>query len=200
VASGTILLARHGSHDELGRVLSGRSEIALNAAGRAEAEALAEMLAGLAGDSAVATLHTSPRLRTRQTAEPVAQALGRVAVVAPALDEIDFGAFAGRPFAELDAEPAWHRWNAERATARCPGGETMAEAVGRMAEWIDRLPADAFPTVLVTHCDLIRGLVATRMGMGLQRLLDLSCDPGSLTVLEWGEPTRLRMLNRQVRR
>ena len=113
-----ILLIRHGNHPEVGRVLSGRSEIALDAKGVAQAEALAAML----GDMPLAAIHSSPRRRCRDTAAPIAALAGLEVAADLALDEIDFGTFMGRSFAELDGDPDWRRWNAERDAARGPGG------------------------------------------------------------------------------
>jgi ribonuclease H / adenosylcobalamin/alpha-ribazole phosphatase len=193
----TVLLARHASHAEVGRVLSGRSDIALSEAGCAEADALAEMLEG----TPMASLHVSPRVRARQTAAPVAAARGLTARIAPALDEIDFGRFTGQSFAALDArDPDWLAWNAHRSTARCPGGETMAEAVGRARDYLEGLPAEAFPALCVSHCDVIRGLVADGLGLPLDRLFAFDCDPASLTTLTWSDAgMRVVALNQRAR-
>lgn len=188
----TILLARHGIHAEVGHVLSGRSEIALADEGRAQAERLAAWL----DRGPLSSIHTSPRARTRQTAAPAAARAGLVPVVAPALDEIDFGAFTGRDFSALDADTDWQRWNAERDTARCPGGETMGEAVERAWRYIHAIPADEAPALCVTHCDVIRGLVARLLGVSFTRIYAFNCDPGSVTTLELGDSsTRLVALN-----
>lgn len=186
------MLARHGTHAEVGQVLSGRSEIALSAAGHAEAAALARHLAGVP----LATIHASPRRRTMETAAAVAQARGMDVQPAPALDEIDFGAFTGRSFAQLDADPAWQCWNAERATARCPNGETMAEAVSRAWTYLAALPAGDTPALCVTHCDVIRGMVAHLLGLDAGRMFSFDCDPGSLTIIAFdGDTARLVTLN-----
>ena len=173
----TILLARHGLHDEVGSVLSGRSEIALNDAGHAQARALADAL----GERGIGSIHASPRRRTMDTAAPIAARCGLSVRRAAALDEIDFGDLTGRSFAALDGDDDWQRWNAHRATARCPGGETMAEVIARATAYLRAItPSDA-PALCVTHCDVIRGLVADARGDDLNRLYDLPCDPGSLT-------------------
>ncbi|WP_085810767.1 histidine phosphatase family protein [Sphingomonas sp. TZW2008] len=185
-----IILLRHGTHDEVGRVLSGRSEIALNAAGHAQACAAATMLAR----TPLAAVHTSPRQRCRETAA----ALGGDACITPALDEIDFGRFAGRSFQALDGDPAWHRWNAERDRFRCPGGETMTEAVDRAAAFLATLPDDDRATLCVTHCDIIRGLVVRALGLSFDRMFALPCDPGSLTRLTL-EHGALRLVTLNVR-
>jgi broad specificity phosphatase PhoE len=190
-----VILARHGSHAEVGRVLSGRSEIGLTAQGRAEAEGLADALDGVV----LASLHASPRARARETAVPLAGRRGISVRVTPALDEIDFGAFAGRSFAELDRDSQWQRWNAERAAARCPCGETMAEAILRVVAYLDDLAAEDFPALCVTHCDIIRGLVADQLGLGMGRLFAFDCDTASRTTLDLGRcGARLVALNERA--
>ena len=170
-------LVRHGSHDELGRVLSGRTTgVALNPAGRDEASALARALAG----AGVGAILSSPQRRTVETAAILARALGPTPQVDPALDEIDFGEWSGRDFADLSGD-AWDLWNTARATAPAPGGETMAGAVARAAALIHRLGADGGEHVLcVSHCDIIRGVVCHYLGLTLDNILRFSVDPGRI--------------------
>lgn len=190
----TILLARHGTHDEVGRVLSGRSEIALNVAGREEAEAMARTLR----DVPLGSIHASPRRRTMETALPVAHEHGLSVVRAAALDEIDFGRFTGLAFDALESDADWRAWNEHRGTARCPGGETMAEVIARAGAYLRALSVSEAPILCVTHCDVIRGLVADARGDGLDRLYALPCDPGSLTeVVVTGERLCVVALNRR---
>lgn len=172
-----VLLARHGTHAEVGRVLSGRSEIALDARGEQEAAALAQHLAAVP----LSAIYTSPRRRTRDTAAAVAHARGLPVQAAPALDEIDFGRFTGASFAALAADPGWRMWNERRGTARCPGGETMREATARALDLLTALEPGV--TLCVTHCDVIRGLVVHWLGLGFERMFQLGCDPGSVTTL-----------------
>ncbi len=188
----TILLARHGTHAEVGRFLSGRSDIALSQPGAIEAEALAGYLSG----RPLAAIHSSPRRRTRQTADAVAHRTGLAVQTAPALDEIDFGRFGGKSFAALGEDDAWQRWNAERDTARCPNGETMREAVDRALAFLTALPSSAAPILCVTHCDIIRGIVAHVLGLPFSRMFALDCAPASLTTIAMdGRDTRLVTLN-----
>ncbi|WP_217328540.1 histidine phosphatase family protein [Paracoccus sp. Z118] len=171
-------LIRHGSHDELGRVLSGRkSDVALNTEGQDEVWALAARLA-VAGAAAI---HTSPRRRTRETAEILGKALRLDPQDDPALDEIDFGTWAGQGFAQLDGDPAWRRWNAQRATAPSAGGETMAEATARAAARLDALAADGGkPVLCVSHSDIIRGVVCHYLGLSLDHILRFTVDPARI--------------------
>lgn len=178
VMSRLVGLIRHGSHDELGRILSGRtSDVALSREGRDEVWALAGALAG----TGAGAIHTSPRLRTRETAQILGKALGLAPQDDPALDEIDFGTWAGQGFAQLDGDPAWRRWNAERATAPTSGGETMAEATARAAARLDELAAEGGkPVLCVSHSDIIRGAVCHYLGLTLDNILRFSVDPARI--------------------
>ena len=190
-------LVRHGSHQEVGKVLSGRSEIPLDGNGRHEAVQAVKLLA----DLSIVSIHSSPRRRAWETALPLARSRGLDVQHADALDEIDFGSFSGRAFAALDADPDWQSWNAARGTTRCPGGETMAEAVARARDYLLSLPGTAMPAVCFTHCDIIRSVVADLLGLGLDRIFQLDCDPGSVTTLAIDAGgTRLLGLNASVRR
>lgn len=114
------------------------------------------------------------------------------------LDEIDFGRFAGRTFEELSDDPAWTAWNRDRATARCPHGETMAEAAARMARALDHAARRAHvrEMVLVTHADMIRAAVTTVLGLPLDAVFRFDVDPASVTtVLAAGDDRRLACLN-----
>jgi broad specificity phosphatase PhoE len=177
--SATIFLARHASHDEVGKVLSGRSDIPINAAGHAEAARLADRLSKVP----VAAIHSSPRRRARETAETVAMRHGLGVQAAPALDEIDFGAWMGKPFAELEADAAWKAWNAARSTASPPGGEGMHATTTRAVRHIEEAAGNS-PLLCVSHCDVIRGVVAHYLGLDANRLLRFDIDPASLTELE----------------
>jgi broad specificity phosphatase PhoE len=176
--SSTVFLVRHASHDEVGRVLSGRSEIAVNEKGRLEAARLAERIATIS----VAAIHSSPRRRARQTAHVLAERHGIAVREASALDEIDFGTWMGRTFADLADDPRWERWNAERGTAGTPGGEDMQEATRRAVRHIEASLEEA-PLLCVSHADVIRGVVAHYLGLDADRLLAFDIDPASLTEL-----------------
>ena len=180
--SATIILARHATHAEVGRILSGRSAIRLNDAGVAEAHRLASRLATLP----IAAIHCSPRPRALETADAVAIRLDVPVTVADALDEVDFGSWAGTTFADLDTDAGWQHWNSQRATAPTPGGETMAAAVGRAVAYVESI-GRAGPVLCVSHCDIIRGLVAHYLGLSLDRTLAFDCDPASITTLELGD-------------
>lgn len=183
-----LYLVRHAAHEDLGRRLTGRAAGgSLTPEGQGQAEALARRLRGIG----LSEVRTSPRLRARMTAEAVSRASGAPLVEEPALDEIDFGDWTGATFADLDGRPDWDKWNRARATARAPNGEGMMDVADRAwthaAEVAARRPGQR--VALVSHCDVIRALVATCLGLSLDNLLRFEVAPASVSRIEiapWG--------------
>jgi broad specificity phosphatase PhoE len=184
----TLLLIRHAAHVELGKVLTGRRrDVALSPDGLEQAEIVADLLAV----EPLAGIYSSPRERAFYTAREIAEQHQLGVTLLDALDEIDFGDWTGKRFDELEGDPLWDAWNGSRGSARPPDGESMADAVARAAGAIASL-AELHPdgcVVAVTHCDIIRGVLAHHLGLPLDNLLRFDIDPASvsrLAVGSWG--------------
>jgi ribonuclease H / adenosylcobalamin/alpha-ribazole phosphatase len=195
VTAVTILLLRHGAHDLVDRVLCGRTTGGgLSERGRAQAAALGLRLAG----RRLTALWSSPVRRARETAEIVAVAAGREVQVDEALHEIEFGAWTGRTFAELDPDPDWRRWNAARDAARPPGGESMEEVRERVAGWFERALAryGGETIAAVSHADVIKAGVAHALGLSIRFHDRFEVAPGSITALAvWPGGAKILGLN-----
>lgn len=190
-----IHLVRHGTHEEFGRVLSGRAGTAsLSASGREQALGLANWTRGMS----IAAIQSSPRQRTVETAQIIAALLSLDVERVDALDELDFGAWNGRAFAELEGDALWRDWNMRRSQASPPGGEKMGQAVDRAVTHLEGL-AQRWPDqslLCVTHCDVIRGVLARYLGLSLDNILRFDIDPGSISTVvveSWGG--RVKRLN-----
>ena len=195
-----LLFLRHGSHDRLGRILCGRMPgVSLSEAGRAEARTVAAALARRFAGETVRLL-SSPQSRTRETAAPLAEALGVGAEVADELDEIAFGDWTGKPFADLDGDPAWTAWNTSRGSARPPGGESMAAVQARVGGLLDRLAAEEGPPViLVSHGDPIRAALLGVLGLPLDAYDRIVVAPASCNELElWPGGGRVVSINERL--
>jgi probable phosphoglycerate mutase len=125
-----LLLLRHGETPlSVERRFAGTGDIPLTATGRAQARAAARRLAGERIDAVV----SSPLRRARDTAAPIAEALGLAVEYDDDLRETDFGAWEGLTFAEV--RDRWpddlDRWLADPAAA--PGGGEAFAAVAERA-------------------------------------------------------------------
>jgi probable phosphomutase (TIGR03848 family) len=181
----TVVLVRHGQTATTGKVLPGRAAgLDLADAGRTQAERAAELIAD---GPEIAAVYTSPLERARQTAAPIAAALGRRAVVDKGLLECDFGEWTGERLSTLMKKPEWTTVQRSPSTFRFPGGESFAEMQLRIVSTLDRLRA-AHPggtIVCVSHADPIKAAVANAIGTHLdlfQRIVISLC---SLSVLSW---------------
>lgn len=184
-----ILLIRHAAHSDLGNVLSGRTPgIALSQEGRTQASTLARALEPMPIDA----IHASPVQRAQETARAIAASRrGLTVETAPALEELDFGDWAGRAFVELAGDPRWDSWNDARASATAPNGESMVQAQVRAWRHIEQVAA-ALPertVAMVTHCDIIRAVIAKALGLTLNHIHRFDVGPASvsrLAVGSWG--------------
>ena len=184
----TILLIRHAAHVDLGQRLTGRRpDVALSREGLDQAAIIADLL----GVEPIDAVYSSPRERAFYTAREIADPHELSVTVEPALDEIDFGDWTGRSFDALEGDPLWDDWNGARGQTRPPGGEAMTEAVARAVAALATIAAE-FPdgaVAAVTHCDIIRGVIAHHLGLPLDNLLRFDIDPASvsrLAVGSWG--------------
>lgn len=182
VSSATVFLVRHASHGVVDRILVGRGEdVQLSDGGREQAAALARLFSG----KSVTVVQSSPRRRARETAEPIAAAVGTTVEIEPALDEIDFGRWTGSSFEELAPDPLWQSWNATRSTSRPPGGETMAEAQARVIGHVERLGRSLGrgQAVVVSHCDVIRAALLHVLARPLDHWSEIEVEPASVSTI-----------------
>lgn len=191
----TFILIRHATTIDVGTRLSGRKEgVKLTKKGTAEAAALAQRVAGLP----VAAVYSSPMERAQATAEPLAKVWNREVLVMDAFNEIDFGRWTQAEFAQLQSEEQFALFNQFRSHTRIPGGETMLEAQCRMVKGLQQLMQQhpQQKVAIVSHCDMIKAVVAYYLGMSLDHLLRLEIEPASVTVLTlYPETARLQLLN-----
>ncbi|KMO40069.1 phosphoglycerate mutase [Methylobacterium variabile] len=181
----TFFLVRHGAHDRLGRTLCGRMPgVVLGPEGRAQADALAERLAG----EGLAAVYVSPLERAQETAAPVAARVGLAVETLPALTEIDFGEWSGRSFDALHGDPVWTGWNQARHVTRPPGGETAIEAQGRVLRGLEALRErhGEARLALVSHADIIKLVIAHALGLGADAMQRFEIGPASVSVLVLG--------------
>lgn len=184
----TFFLVRHAAHERVGTILCGRMPgVTLGDLGKAQARALADRFAS----ENVACIRTSPLERAVQTAQPVADRLGRPAEACEDLIEIDFGAWSGQSFEALSGDPRWSAWNASRSTSRPPSGETMLQAQARVVHAMETLRNhyEERSVILVSHSDVIKAALLYHLGMPIDSYSRFDISPASVSTLvvgEWG--------------
>jgi probable phosphoglycerate mutase len=181
----TVFLIRHAVHEAgSDRLVGCLPGIQLSLEGRRQALALALRL----GDKGLTAIHASPRERAVSTAELIAMAAGLDLEIAHAADEVDFGMWSGKSFAELEDDADWRHWNANRANAATPAGERMRDVAVRIAGHIDML-TDQYAggcIAIVTHAEVIRAAVLHYLDMPVGDYNRLQIDPASITTLATG--------------
>ncbi|MBV8800274.1 MAG: histidine phosphatase family protein [Alphaproteobacteria bacterium] len=185
----SIFLVRHGEHPLIGTTLVGRDNASVHLSDQGWQQA--RELATLLGDRDIECIQSSPRVRCLETAGPLADRLGLPVHVHDALDEIDFGDWTGLTFEALEQDPQWYMWNASRARARAPGGETIMEACTRAMQHVEqmciRYPSKAI--AMFTHAELIRAVRLHQRGLSPDAWHSVEVPPVSITEL-WMWPSR----------
>lgn len=178
-----LLLVRHGQTPTTGATLPGRAKgLHLAEAGLAQAEAVAARIGALHNVDAV---YASPLERTRETAAPIAKAVGQRVKVDKGLLECEFGEWTGRKLSELNKLPEWQTVQRYPSGFRFPGGESFTEMSQRMASTLDRLGAAhrGKTIVAVSHADPIKAAVAHAMGTHLDLFQRIVVSPCSVTAI-----------------
>ena len=85
---------------------------------------------------------TSPLCRTGQTADRVFPGAPQRPV--EAFREMNFGAFEGRSFRDMEQDRDYRAWVDGGCVGRCPGGEDWAGFAGRVCPAFEALLEDAF--------------------------------------------------------
>jgi broad specificity phosphatase PhoE len=183
----TFLLVRHATCEQTANVLFGRTlDAPLDIHGEAQAQALGEHVAR----DGELLVESSPRLRARQTAAAIAACVDTESVnIAADLDEVDFGEWSGRSFAELAGDPRWREWNERRGSSRTPAGDDMARVQARVMNHLRQLHKSqrGQRIAVVTHAEVIRAAVMHCLYTPMDVYWRLQINPASLTVLRMSD-------------
>jgi probable phosphoglycerate mutase len=184
----TIHLVRHGDTSQAAEgVFCGDLDPSLTDHGHWQAEQVARVVAPL---DPVA-LYCSPKLRARQTAEPIARMTKLVPVVEEGLREIAYGRWEGLREADVRViEPAaLAAWHDDPSLMSPPGGETAYEIAARALPVVARVRDrhKSGHVVLVSHKATVRVIVCALLGVPLKRFRTyVSCPTTSITTFEMG--------------
>jgi len=139
----------------------------------------------------VAAIYASPLERTRETAAPIAKALGLDVVTHKGLLECDFGGWTGASLSSLMKKKEWTTVQRAPSAFRFPNGESFTEMQTRMVTTLDEIRR-AHPgkvVVCVSHADPIKAALAHAMGTHLdlfQRIVVSTCSVSAVAYAETG--------------
>jgi len=185
----TIVLVRHGQTEwnRDGR-FRGRSDVALDPVGRAQAQACARRIAAGWRPSAV---YSSPLSRAVHTAQPIAEQQGLKVSVRQHLIDLNFGDWEGLKLSE--ARLRWpdlvDGWLGDPGSVRPPRGEGLETLRERaLAEVRSLARAHAEETiVVVSHDALNRVLVLAALDAPLGAFFRVGQDTAAINVLSVDE-------------
>jgi len=201
-----IVLIRHGETAwNAERRLQGHIDIALNAEGLRQAEALAAALADERFDAIVA----SDLQRAHQTAQAVARVQGMAVQSDPGLRERCYGGFEGLLYAEIEARfpEEFAAWQAREIDSVMPPGVRVAESfrqfyqrsIDTILGWAARHPGQTL--ALVAHGGVLECAYRGALGLALETPRDFpvknasinrfTVADGQLTLQSWGEVDHL---------
>lgn len=181
-----VLFVRHGRTPTTGDVLPGRAPgLHLADEGRSQAEAAAERIAALDG---VAAVYASPLERTRETAAPIARALGLRVRTHKGLLEADFGEWTGAALKDLRKRKEWKAVQSHPSGFRFPGGESFAEMQVRIVGTVRRLCGEhpGATLVVVSHADPIKAALNDALGAHLDQIQRIVVSPCSISAVAYG--------------
>ena len=180
-----IVLIRHAhSTANAAGVLSGQlAGVHLSKFGQEQAERLAERL----GKLTIAQVQVSPMDRCSETLAPWLAKYGKgVTVISePNLVEVDYGKWSGKKLATLSRAKLWRKVQGQPSAVTFPDGEGLAQMQVRAMKTVhDFFASDLEMTIMVSHGDVIKAIVASSMGMHLDDFQRIVIDPASITILE----------------
>jgi glucosyl-3-phosphoglycerate phosphatase len=167
-----LLLVRHGQSEwNAARRLQGQADIALSDKGRAQARALAPVIAAIQPDAVVA----SDLSRASETARLI---WPEPATLTPALREINVGDWTGADVARLEADVPQDYQDWRAGTFAPPGGEIWASFRARIVAAIADAPQSG-NLLVVCHGGVIRAVMEHFLNIAPAHIIPVG--PASLT-------------------
>lgn len=147
----------------------------------------------------ISEVHLSPMVRCEQTLAPWLKEFGSSVKVRTDLNliEVDYGKWSGRKLATLARTKLWRKIQSQPSSVTFPEGESLAAMqVRAMKSVYEFFESDLELTIMVSHGDVIKAIVANALGMHLDDFQRIVIDPASISILESnGGVIRLTRLN-----
>jgi probable phosphoglycerate mutase len=156
---------------------SGSLDPPLTQVGEAMAEAFARAYAPLTWDA----IHSSPMLRTRQTAEALSRRTGVEVTVDDGLKEIEYGEWEGLRLDEVRTRwpAAFEHWASDVASRGTPGGETAFHVAARAMRVVEAIRSrhERGNVMLVSHKATLRVITCALLGLDVRLFRERIAQP-----------------------
>jgi broad specificity phosphatase PhoE len=191
-----LYLVRHGATQLTAEDrFSGADGVELSDIGRSQAAKLGERLQR----DEIRAVYSSPLSRAVDTARLVATECGCQVETRDGLREISHGHWEGLARSDVEARFAteYAAWEADPFTFAPEGGESgvavLARALPVVRDVVTRHAGER--VLMVSHKATIRLLISSLLGFDARGYRDrLDCAPASLSVLDFRDPVRVRLM------
>lgn len=192
-----LILLRHGEPvpEAHGRCY-GRMDVGLSETGRTQIHKKLKLLGSLNAQS----IYSSPRKRACESAYIAGEYLGLQPQITSALSEIDFGAFEGLPYEEIERRypDKYKMWMEHPTKTAFPGGEDFSTMRQRVLGFTSILPnRHANETIMiVSHGGVNRVILEDALGLSTEMIFRISQSYAGLNVIDYfsGHPL-VRLMN-----
>ena len=196
----TVILLRHAHSvaNEKG-ILAGRaSGVSLSTKGIEQAA----LLSSRVGNARFKDLRISPLERCLATIEPWLQsqdaALRKKILIDPNISEVDYGDWTGKKLLALSLRKEWRVVQNTPSKMKFPNGEGLLQVQQRAETALHQSikKAGSGVSLIVSHGDVIKSLIATALELDLDKFQKIVIDPASISVLDFNKGNfRLLHLN-----
>jgi broad specificity phosphatase PhoE len=140
----------------------------------------------------ISSIYVSEYVRTGQTIRPLTVKKKIVPVVDSRLNEIDIGIIDGLPDEEIREKypEAWSAYQDRDRDFQWPGGETGAQAQGRIVDFLMEQTDASGDILVVAHDGIIRTLICYILAIPVYRRFEFRIDTASITEIEWDAEKR----------
>ena len=196
----TVILLRHAHSvaNEKG-ILAGRaSGVSLSTKGKEQAELLTSRL----GNARFKDIRISPLERCLATLEPWLQSqdtsVRKKILLDPNVSEVDYGDWTGKKLLALSLRKEWRVVQNTPSEMKFPKGEGLLQMQQRAEKALRQSikKAGTGVSLIVSHGDVIKSLIATALDLHLDKFQKIVIDPASISVLDFNKGSfRLLHLN-----
>jgi broad specificity phosphatase PhoE len=181
-----LYLIRHGEVERrYHRVFGGRIDMDLSPLGQEQAQTLASYLQRVPFDA----IYASPMRRVQQTLEELLCHQDRAPTILPELCEVDFGAWTGLAWDEIQARfgISAFDWLNQLDQGLISEAEPIAQFRDRIQLALRRVVGEATGSTVAVLCHggVIRMLLALLLELPLAKMAGFDFEYASLTIVDW---------------